>query len=179
MNIVLIGYRGAGKTTVGRRLAARLKMTFVDTDDLIEERQGAPISAIVKSHGWGHFRKLERSTIEDISKGDHLIIAPGGGAVLDTDNVSVLRKNGVIIWLKADKQTLLKRMNQDPGTNTRRPTLTGKGTSEELKEVMSLREPIYERVSEIQIDTSTLDVETVVERVLAILDEKVSKVKRG
>jgi shikimate kinase len=176
MNIVLIGYRGSGKSTVGSRLAARLKMRFVDTDDLIEERQGAPISDIVKSHGWGHFRKLERSMIEEISKGNHLIIAPGGGAVLETDNVKALRKNGFIIWLKADKQTLLKRMNQDPGTNTRRPTLTGKGTSEELKEVMSLREPIYERVSEIQIDTSTLDVEAVVENILTVLKDKMGRI---
>jgi shikimate kinase len=176
MNIVLIGYRGSGKSTVGSRLAARLQMRFVDIDDLIEERQGVPISGIVKSHGWGHFRKLERNTIEEISKGNHLIIAPGGGAVLDTDNVKALRINGVIIWLKADKQTLLKRMNQDPGTNTRRPTLTGKGTSEELKEVMSLREPIYERASEIQIDTSTLDVEAVVENILTVLKVKVGRI---
>jgi shikimate kinase len=161
---------------VGSRLAARLKMRFVDIDDLIEERQGVPISDIVKSHGWGHFRKLERSTIEEISKADHLIIAPGGGAVLDTDNVKALRENGFIIWLKADRETLLKRMNQDPGTNSRRPTLTGKGTSEELKEVMSLREPIYERASEIQIDTSELAVEAVVENILTqILHKKVEK----
>src|SRR4030042_4082888 len=111
MNIVLIGYRGSGKTTVGRRLADRLKLRFVDTDDLIEERQGNPVSDIVKSHGWGHFRKLERNTIEEISKEDHLIIAPGGGAVLDQENVKALRKNGFIIWLKADKQSLLRRMN--------------------------------------------------------------------
>jgi shikimate kinase len=176
MNIVLIGYRGSGKTTVGRRLADRLKMRFVDTDDLIEERQGNPVSDIVKSHGWGHFRKLERNTIEEISKEDHLIIAPGGGAVLDTDNVKALRENGFIIWLKADKQSLLKRMNQDPGTNTRRPTLTGKGTSEELKEVMSLREPIYKRVSEIQIDTSTLGVEAVVENILTVLKNKMERI---
>jgi shikimate kinase len=176
MNIVLIGYRGSGKSAVGRRLADRLKMKFVDTDDLIEERQGVPISDIVKSHGWGHFRKLERNTIEEISKGNRLIIAPGGGAVLDTDNVKALRINGVIIWLKADKQTLLKRMNQDPGTNIRRPTLTGKGTSEELKEVMSLREPIYEWASEIQIDTSELDVEAVVENILTVLKVKVGRI---
>src|SRR4030042_2711167 len=169
MNIVLIGYRGSGKSTVGRRLATRLKLKFVDIDDLIEERQGVSISDIVKSHGWGHFRKLERNTIEEISKEDHLIIAPGGGAVLDTDNVKALRENGFIIWLKADKQTLLKRMNQDPGTNTRRPTLTGKGTSEKLKEIMSLRAPLYERASELKIDTQTLDVEAVVERILAIV----------
>ena len=176
MNIILIGYRGSGKSTVGRRLAARLKMRFVDTDDLIEERQGNPISDIVKSHGWGHFRKLERNTIEEISKEDHLIIAPGGGAVLDTDNVKALRGNGFVSWLKADKQTLLKRMNQDPGTNTRRPTLTGKGTSEELKEVMSLREPIYERVSEIQIDTSALDVGAVVENILTVFKDKMGRI---
>ena len=175
MNIILIGYRGSGKSTVGRRLATRLKLKFVDIDDLIEERQGVSISDIVKSHGWGHFRKLERNTIEEISKEDHLIIAPGGGAVLDTDNVKALRKNGFIIWLKAEKQALLKRLNQDPGTNTRRPTLTGKGTSEELKEVMSLREPIYEQVSEIQIDTSRMDVETVVARISAIVDERAKR----
>lgn len=175
MNIVLIGYRGSGKSTVGRRLAAHLKMRFVDIDDLIEERQGLPISDIVKSHGWGHFRKLESGTIEEISKENGLIIAPGGGAVLDTDNVKALKKNGFIIWLKTDKQILVERLNHDPGTQTRRPTLTGKGTSEELKEVMSLREPIYERVSEIQIDTSMIDVETVVERISAIVDERTKR----
>jgi shikimate kinase len=179
MNIVLIGYRGSGKSTVGRRLSAHLNMRFVDIDDLIEERQGVPISDIVKSHGWGHFRKLERSAIEEISKDDRLIIAPGGGAVLDTDNVKAFKKNGFIIWLKADKQTLLKRLNQDPGTNTRRPTLTGKGTSEELKEVMSLRDPIYERVSEIQIDTSMIDVKTVVENILTVLKSKMGRIQDG
>lgn len=173
MNLVLIGYRGSGKSAVGRRLAVRLKMKFVDTDDLLEERQGIPIADIVKSRGWGHFRKLENNVIEEISTKDHLIIAPGGGAVLDTDNVKALRRNGTIIWLKANRETLLKRMNQDPGTNARRPTLTGRGTLEELQEVMSLREPLYEKASQIQIDTSTLDVEAVVERILAMIDEKV------
>jgi shikimate kinase len=82
----------------------------------------------------------------------------------------------VIIWLKADRQILLKRLNQDPGTNTRRPTLTGKETSEELKEIMSLREPIYERVSEIQIDTSKIDTDTVVENVLTVLKGKMRRI---
>ena len=173
MNIVLIGYRGSGKSAVGNRLAARLKMRFVDTDDLIEERQGVPIADIVKSHGWDHFRKIEKSIIEEISKGNNLIIAPGGGAVLDADNVKTLKKNGFIIWLKADRQTLLKRMNQDPGTETRRPTLTGKGTLEEIEETISQREPFNERASEIQIDTSMLAVDAVVESILTILKERV------
>ena len=171
--ITLEGIDGSGKSTVGRKLAETLELKFVDIDDLIEERQGVSIGDLVNSHGWGHFRKLERNMIEEISKEDHLIIAPGGGAVLDTENVKALRKNGFIIWLRADKQTLLKRLSQDPGTNSRRPTLTGKGTSEEFKEVMSLREPIYEQASEIQIDTSTMDVDAVVENVLTVLRDKV------
>jgi shikimate kinase len=176
MNIILIGYRGSGKSTVGSKLAARLKRRFVDTDDLIEERQRIPITDIVKSHGWDHFRKVEKSIIEEISKDDHLIIAPGGGAVVDPDNVKTLKKNGFIIWLKADRQTLLKRINQDPRTNTRRPTLTGEGTLKEIEETMSQREPFYETASEAQIDTSMLAVDTVVEGILAVLKEKAGRV---
>ena len=127
MNIVFIGYRGSGKSTVGRRLAARMRRRFVDTDDLIESKEGQ-IRDIVKSHGWDYFRAVEKRIIEEISKEDKLVIALGGGAVLDIDNVRVLKKNGFIIWLKADQQTLLKRIDEDPETNTRRPTLTGRWT---------------------------------------------------
>jgi len=175
MNIVLVGCRGSGKSTVGSKLAARLKMRFVDTDDLIEDRQGIPIADIVKSHGWDYFRKLEKGIIEEISIGNDLVIAPGGGAVLDADNVKALRRNGFIIWLKADHETLLKRMDQDPGTKTRRPTLTGKGTLEEMEETISQREPFYDQASEIQIDTSMLAVDEVVESVFAVLKERVGR----
>jgi shikimate kinase len=176
MNIVLIGYRGSGKSTVGNKLAARLKRKFVDTDDLIEERQGVPISDIVKSQGWVHFRKIEKATVEEISKGNNLVIAPGGGAVLDPDNVKALRQNGFIIWLKADQQTLLKRIQKDQASSTRRPTLTGKGTLEEIKETISQREPFYERASEVQIDTSMLATDAVVESIIAVLKEREGRV---
>jgi len=175
MNIVLIGYRGSGKSTVGSRLAARLQMKFVDTDDLIESKEGH-VSDIVKSKGWDYFRRLEKSVIEEISKGDHLIIAPGGGAVLDADNVKALRKNGLIVWLKADQQTLLKRIQKDQGSSTRRPTLTGKGTLEEIEETISERGPFYEKASEIQIDTSALDVEAVVEDILTVFKGKMGRI---
>jgi shikimate kinase len=171
MNIILIGVRGSGKSAVGSRLAARLRMKFVDTDDLIESKEGH-ISDIVKSHGWDYFRKLEKSVIDEISKEDHLIIAPGGGAVLDTDNVKALKRNGFVIWLKANQQTLLKRIQKDQVSSTRRPTLTGKGTLEEIEETISKREPFYEKASGVQIDTSKLDVEAVVERILIIIKEK-------
>ena len=175
MNIVLIGYRGSGKSTVGSRLAARLQMKFVDTDDLIESKEGH-VSDIVKSKGWDYFRRLEKSVIEEISKGDHLIIAPGGGAVLDADNVKALRKNGLIVWLKANQQTLLKRIQKDQGSSTRRPTLTGKGTLEEIEETISEREPFYTKASEIQVDTSMIDVEAVAEDILTVLKGKMGRI---
>jgi shikimate kinase len=174
MNIILIGVRGSGKSAVGRRLAVRLKMRFVDTDDLIESKEGN-ISDIVKSKGWDYFRRLEKSVIEEISKGNNLIVAPGGGAVLDADNVNALKRNGLIIWLKADRETLLKRIQKDQGSSTRRPTLTGKGTLEEIEETISQREPFYEKASEIQIDTSKLDVEAVVEDILTALKGKMGR----
>jgi shikimate kinase len=176
MNIILIGVRGSGKSAVGSRLAAHLQMKFVDTDDLVEERQGVPISDIVKFKGWDHFRRLEKSVIEEISKGDHLIIAPGGGAVLDADNVKALKRGGFIIWLKADQKTLLKRIQNDRGSSTRRPTLTGKGTLEEIDETISEREPFYEKASEVQIDTSMMDVEAVVKDVLTVLKGKMGRI---
>ncbi len=175
MNIILIGYRGSGKSTVGRGLAYRIRRRFVDTDDLIESKEGR-ISDIVKSRGWDYFRGIEKRIIGEISQKDNLVIALGGGAVLNIDNVEALKRNGLIIWLKADRDVLRKRMNGDSRTFASRPTLTGKGTIEELEEVMSFRNPFFFFFSKIQFDTSTLDVETVVESILAILKEKMGRI---
>jgi shikimate kinase len=175
MNLVLIGYRAAGKTTVGRRLSASLQKAFVDTDNLIEERQGTHIGEIVKTHGWDYFRAIERKVISEISDHDDLIIAAGGGAVLEHENVKALRRNGFIIWLKADIQVLLKRMAKDPRTVTGRPSLTGKGALEELKEVLAHRVNFYEQASKVQVDTSSLDVDGVVDNVLSIFQERLEE----
>ena len=175
MNIILIGYRGSGKSTVGRRLAARMKRRFFDTDDLIESKEGQ-ISDIVKSHGWDYFRAVEKRIIEEISKEDNLVIALGGGAVLDPDNIVNLERNGLIIYLKAGREALRKRMEQDPQTFASRPTLTGKGTIEELEEMMAYRDPFYDKASKIQFDTSALDVETAVENILAILQKEMGRI---
>ena len=175
MNIILIGYRAAGKTTVGRKLSDTLRKAFVDTDDLIEELQGSPISEIVKSQGWDHFRAIEKKVISEISKNDELIIASGGGVVLSPENVETLKRNGFVIWLKADLEALLGRMARDPRTATARPSLTGKGSLEELKEVLAQREVLYRKASEVQVDTSTLDEEEVVRSVLSLLPNRVGR----
>ncbi len=99
MNIVLIGYRGAGKSAVGEKLAARLGKEFVDADDLLEKREGRRIREIVESQGWQYFRALEKEILSEVAARDNLVIAPGGGAVLDMANVKALQKNGLIIWL--------------------------------------------------------------------------------
>ena len=171
MNLVLIGYRGAGKTTVGKRVATQLRMKFVDTDDLIEQRHGA-IRDIVETQGWPSFRVLEKRIIQEISNQDNLVIAPGGGFILDQDNSMALKRNGFIIWLKADLQVLHARMVNDPRTLVQRPSLIGKGILEETGEVMTSRAPFYEMVSEVQLDTSAMDVEAVMKRVLSILEER-------
>jgi len=172
MNIVLIGYRGAGKSTVGSRLAIRMGNGFVDTDDLLEKSQGASIRDIVDSYGWGHFRALEKSIIEEVSHKDNLIIAPGGGAVLDPENVMSLKENGLIIWLKAAREVLCQRIDQDSHTVASRPSLTGKGALEEFEEVMASRNPVYERAADVALDTSALDIEEAVAAVLSIIRRK-------
>jgi len=172
MNLVLIGHRAAGKTTVGRRLSVSLRKVFVDTDDLIEECQGSPIAEIVKLHGWDYFRAVEKRVISEISDHDGLIIAAGGGAILEPESVKTLKRNGFIIWLTADVQILLQRMAKDHRTTKGRPSLTGKGTLEELEEVIAYRKPFYEKASEVRVDTSVLDVDGVVNNVLSILQER-------
>jgi shikimate kinase len=119
---------------------------------------------------------LQKRMIQEISKEDNLVIALGGGAVLDPDNILHLERSGLIIWLKADQQTLLKRMERDPRTFASRPTLTGKGTIEELEEMMAYREPFYDKASKIQFDTSALEIEMAVENILAILQKEMGRI---
>jgi shikimate kinase len=175
MNIILIGYRGSGKSTVGSRLASQMRRRFVDTDDLIESKEGQ-ISDIVKSHGWDYFRAMEKKMIEEISKENDLVIALGGGAVLDPVNIVHLERNGFIIWLKADREVLRKRLDQDPRTFASRPPLTGKGALDELEEMMAFRNPFYDKAAKIQFDTSSMDVEAVVENILTVLKEKMGRI---
>ncbi len=172
MNIVLIGYRSSGKSTVGRRLANLLGMKFLDIDEMIEERHKKSIYEIVKSNGWDNFREIERKIIEEISDKDNLVIAPGGGAVLLKENVEALKKNGIIIWLMADFETIRKRIEKDDKTIRQRPSLTGKEATEEIEEVIRYREPFYKNSSDVHIDTSQLNVEEVVREIISILKER-------
>ena len=156
MNIVLIGYRCSGKTEVGKILARELEKDFLDTDELIEDNAGCSIEAIISRDGWNHFREIEKSLIEKVSRRNNLIIATGGGVVIDEDNVKNLKKNAWIVWLNGESEVLRERMDKEQRSGKIRPSLTGEDSLEEIKQVMDVRIPLYEKTATFVVDTSTV-----------------------
>lgn len=172
MNIILIGPRGSGKTTTGRSLSLRMNKTFIDTDELIEKYEGISIEKMVELYGWPYFRILEKKIISEVSNLNDSIISVGGGAVLDSCNRGILKKNGFIIYLNAKPEILIKRMMKDTKPIKSRPSLTGKETIEEVREILTKREHIYKNFSDFQIDTSYLGVSEVVEHIISKLNKR-------
>ncbi|HKO31787.1 MAG TPA: shikimate kinase, partial [Nitrospiraceae bacterium] len=119
MNIVLMGYRGTGKSTVGRLLAARLGRKLVSTDAEIVRRAQCSIPEIVAQKGWEYFRDLESDICREFASRDHLVIDTGGGAILRVQNVEALKKNSTVFWLTASVETITKRISG----NNQRPSL--------------------------------------------------------
>jgi shikimate kinase len=169
MNLVLIGYRCTGKTTVGRLLAETLGWPLVDTDTLIQERAGRSIQDIVASGGWPEFRRLEREAIADVAAADRQVISAGGGAVLDPENARALRRAGKVILLTADPATIHRRMNADPKTAAERPRLTDAGGLREVKTVLRDRRPYYEAACHYAVPTDRILPEETAGRILAWL----------
>jgi shikimate kinase len=172
MNLVLIGYRAAGKTSVGKKLSLCLGKRSADTDEIIEKQRGVSIQDIVRFHGWNYFRALEKEVISEVSNDDNLIISTGGGVVIDPENINALKRNGFLIWLKADVEVLLERMARDIRSAIERPSLTGKGVLREFKEVLIQREPLYKMASDVQVNTSQLDMDGVVSQILSVFMER-------
>ena len=152
MNIVLIGYRGTGKSSVGKLLAERSGRTLVSTDAEVVRRAGRPVPEIVKQHGWDHFRDLESEVCRDLAGRDDLIIDTGGGAVLRSENAACLKSNGVLFWLTAEVPTISRRI----GGDTQRPSLTGaKSFVDEIEEVLRERTPRYRAAADHVIATDS------------------------
>ena len=164
MNIVLIGYRGAGKSAVGRVLGQRLRRELVSTDAEVVKRAGQPIPEIVERQGWEHFRDLESLVCRDLAGRDNLIIDTGGGAILRPQNVEVLKQNGRLYWLTAGVDTLAGRIGRD----NQRPSLTGtKSFVDEIAEVLAERLPKYQAAADWTVATEGLTVNQVAERILS------------
>jgi len=156
MNIVLIGYRCSGKTEVGKILSRELEKDFLDTDELIQGNAGCSIETIISKDGWNRFREIEKSLIEEVSRRDNMIIATGGGVVMDEDNVKNLKKNAWIVWLDGKLDVLRQRMNREQRSGNVRPSLTGVDPLEEIQQVMDVRIPLYKKTANFVVDTSTL-----------------------
>ncbi|MCK4661042.1 MAG: shikimate kinase [Phycisphaerae bacterium] len=155
-NVVLIGYRGSGKTTVGRLVADRLGYEFVDTDVLVAERAGKTIAAIFAEDGEAVFRSLEAEVIAEASARSRIVLSAGGGAILRDDNVRRLRECGTVFWLTADARVLWSRIQGDVTSAANRPALTSRVDLDEVRHVLGIRYARYEKCAHQRIDTTSL-----------------------
>jgi shikimate kinase len=165
MNIVLIGYRGTGKSVVGKLLASRLGMAYIGMDAAIVKKAGMSIPEIVAQHGWPHFRDLESAEARELAGEDGLVIDTGGGVIERPENVEVLQQNALVFWLRASVATIVTRIEG----GTERPALTaGKSFTEEVAEVLERRTPLYRSAAHHEIDTDPLTPEQVAGRIIEI-----------
>jgi len=163
-NIALVGFMGAGKTVVGKALARHLGMIFVDSDESIVEKERRSINDIFAKDGEPYFRKVEKEVIKEISQRDGLVIACGGGVVLDKDNMSNLHRNGVVIYLQTSADVIFERTkNYD-----HRPLLNVENPKKQIEDILKTRAPFYSQ-AEYTIDTSKLTIDEVVNKILEIL----------
>lgn len=169
MNIVLIGYRCSGKTTVGKLLARDLEREFLDTDRLVEAKTGHPIHVYVSQNGWQDFRLVEREVIKEVTSKDNVVIATGGGAVIDQENVRNLRKNGWVVWLDTKTPVIRDRMKKGQKSGEWRPTLSGADPLKESAEILNERMPVYERASDYRVDTNGQNPEEVAQAIMSAL----------
>jgi shikimate kinase len=164
MVITLIGYRGSGKTTVARLLAARLAWSWIDADAVIEEAAGCSIKEIFAAEGEPGFRERERRAIAELLTRDKLVLAAGGGAILNPLTRREMKAAGPIVWLQASVAVLAARIDSDPATAGRRPNLAGGGI-DEIRRLLAEREPLYRECASLNIFTDKLEVPEIVERI--------------
>jgi shikimate kinase len=163
MNIVLIGYRGTGKSAAGRILARRLGMKYIGMDAAIVKRAGMPIPEIVEKYGWPRFRDLESEEARELAGRDNIVIDTGGGVIERPENIENLQNNARIFWLKASVTTIVARIQG----GTERPALiSGKTFTEEVAEVLELRSPKYESAAHHVIDTNDLTPAQVADKIM-------------
>jgi shikimate kinase len=166
MNIVLIGYRGTGKSTVGRLLAARLGRALVSTDAEIVKRAQRTIPEIVAQEGWEYFRDLESEICIEISSRDQLVIDTGGGVILRAKNVEALKTNGTVFWLTASVETITRRI----GSGNQRPSLTEtKSFVDEIQDVLRERMPKYQAAADHIIVTDGRSTNQLMEIILGLV----------
>ncbi len=162
MNIVLIGYRGTGKTSVAKILAERLKWTLISTDAEIVKKAGLSVPEIIQKRGWDYFRDVESKVCQRVGTKDRTLIDTGGGAVLRKENVDALRQRGRVFWLTAEVSTIMDRIKHTKD----RPSLTqNKDYVDEVDEVLKERLPLYKAACDQIIPTDGRPLEEIADEI--------------
>jgi shikimate kinase len=170
MNIVLIGYRATGKTTLARLLAEQLGWAWVDADVAVEARAGKPIARIFAEDGEPVFRDLEAQVTGELCRRDRLVLAAGGGAPLRPETREAMRAGATVVWLTARPETIHARMAGDATTATRRPSLTDRQAMDEIVHLLAIREPVYRQTAHLEVDTEGKTPEALAAEILARLE---------
>ena len=169
MNIVLIGYRGTGKSAVGQLVAERLEMPLVNMDAEIVKQSGLSIPEIVEQFGWTEFRDRETAEARKLTGLDGLVIDCGGGIIERPENVEILQQNAKVFWLRASVESIVSRIEGD----TERPALVeGKNFTEEVAEVLERRTSKYQSAAHHEIDTDTMTPQQVAEKIVAFWQQE-------
>jgi shikimate kinase len=162
-NIALIGFMAVGKSAVGRKLARRLQRQFVDLDKTIEKSEGIKVRDIFDNKGEAYFRQLEKQTLARVLQENRQVIATGGGVVLDEGNLRVLQERSLVVYLTANTATIVRRA----GSGKQRPLLMATDKAQRIDELLQQRRRFYTK-ADIEIDTSDLTVDEVVEKIIAL-----------
>ncbi|MCF6289896.1 MAG: shikimate kinase [Desulfobacterales bacterium] len=169
MNIVLIGYRGTGKSVVAARLAVRLNMPVFSMDAEIVRKASMSIPRIVEKQGWAGFRDMESEVAREMARKDNCIVDTGGGVIERPENIEVLGRNGLICWLQASVEVIVSRIKG----GTERPALVaGKTFTEEVAEVLERRTPMYAKACHHAIDTDHISPDQVADEIVTLWNQK-------
>jgi shikimate kinase len=169
-SIALIGFMGTGKSAVAKALAQKLHKELIDLDDVIATKAGKTIPEIFRQDGETRFRELEIDVVREVATKKNAVIDCGGGVVLNAINIDRLKKESVIVCLTASLPVILKRT---PGAS--RPLLPTRGRAQFVKNILAYRRPLYRRAADITVNTSRLDINEVVDKIIRLLKKHESR----
>lgn len=169
--LALIGYRGAGKSTVAAAVARRLGWEWVDADVQLEQHHGLTIREIFARHGEPVFRDWETQRLLELLERNQVVLALGGGVVLRPENRQALRQ-ATVVWLTAPAELLLQRIEADHSTQARRPNLTAQGGLEEVRQLLAQRAPLYRECADFAVDIAGKSPDEVAEEIVSLVSRR-------